>query len=404
MDDLDPYSDYTGYDPEHMEGTETSSANSEADTVTDEALIPLVASAIDSRRCEVVDTGVSDNSSYTVTSGSGSNGYTLTAVISEPGRVSLHPLGIAERPAGVSMSYWSSLDEDNLLTSTTEIDSHAIATVLPGEEVAVSEGGAEPPLPVTGSDVDSGGDDGDADVEGPDSTEMPFLDHLEEFRWALLKSIFTLAISMVGCWFIAKYFMVTITRLAKGAELDLIYTKLMEPIMIQLQIALYLGLVLSLPFVFYFLWSFIAPGLYKREKKWILPLVYVATISFLIGASIAYFIIIPFVLQLVKRFMNPDILAMLTIGDFISKVLKFTILFGVIFEMPLVSYILAKIGIIKHSWMSKYRKYAIVCIFIVGAIFTPPDPISQIMLALPLILLYEISIISARIAGSKTLL
>ena len=102
--------------------------------------------------------------------------------------------------------------------------------------------------------------------------------------------------------------------------------------------------------------------------------------------------------------MFADVNPLLTIGDFISKMLTFTVLFGVIFEMPLIAFILAKIGIIKHTWMSKYRRYAIVGIFVVAAIFTPPDALSQIMMAIPLLFLYEVSILVARIAGRKTLL
>ena len=113
---------------------------------------------------------------------------------------------------------------------------------------------------------------------------------------------------------------------------------------------------------------------------------------------------IPFMLSFLKQFMVSDVQDMLSIGDFIGKMLKFTILFGVIFELPMVSAILARIGILKHTWMSKYRRYAIVIIFVAGAILTPPDPMSQIMMAIPLWMLYEISIIVARFAGKKTLI
>jgi sec-independent protein translocase protein TatC len=143
--------------------------------------------------------------------------------------------------------------------------------------------------------------------------------------------------------------------------------------------------------------------LYNHEKKWILPLLFGVTICFLIGASIAYFFMIPFMLKFLTTFIPPDVKPMITIGDFISKMLQFTLLFGVIFELPFVSFVLAKIGLLKHTWMSKYRNYAIVIIFIFAAIFTPPDPYSQIIMAVPLVILYEISIFVARFAGRKTL-
>ena len=172
----------------------------------------------------------------------------------------------------------------------------------------------------------------------------------------------------------------------------------------KLQMALVMGLVIALPFVFYSIWSFVSPGLYKNEKGWILPLVYASTICFFIGASLAYFVIIPFVLPFIKAFIPPGAEPLITVGDFVGKMLRFTLLFGIIFELPMVTYFLAKIGVLKHTWMSRYRKYAIVSIFILGAILTPPDPISQLMMATPLILLYEVSIIVARFAGRKTIL
>jgi sec-independent protein translocase protein TatC len=298
---------------------------------------------------------------------------------------------------------WSSFDIDNLLNAIPAVDAFTITRPLPYAVVLPEKEKQE--TAASGGDGKGSGSGGNSHNEDElDSTEMPFLDHLEEFRWALLKSIFALAIGVVAAWFIAGQFLSTITRLAKAAELPLVYTKLMEPIIIQLQVSVYLGLVLALPFVFYFMWSFVAPGLYRREKKWILPVVYTATVSFLIGAAIAYFLMIPLMLKFMKAFMVDNVNPMLTIGDFISKILMFTIVFGVTFELPLISYILAKIGIIKHTWMSKYRRYAIVVIFIVAAIFTPPDPISQIMMAIPLLFLYEISIFVARIAGKKTLI
>ena len=110
-----------------------------------------------------------------------------------------------------------------------------------------------------------------------DPKERPFLDHLEEFRWALLKSIAVVTVSMMVGWVFSNRFYSTITRLAKNAELDLISTKLMEGVILKLQMALAIGVLLSLPFVLYFLWSFVSPGLYRREKKWILPLVFGAT-------------------------------------------------------------------------------------------------------------------------------
>lgn len=316
-------------------------------------------------------------------------------------RVSIHPLGVIEKPVGVSKAFWNGLDADRLF--------HEVSTPPPSPQAEHAAPGEAAQVPAkrepTAVSCSMGEDrEKDEDLDEYDSTEMPFLDHLEEFRWALLKSIFAIVIAMVASWFLSDKFYSTITRLAKDAGLPLIITKVMEPIMLKLQMALVMGLVIALPFIFYFVWSFVSPGLYKREKTWIMPLVIGATFCFFVGASLAYFLVIPFMLNFLTKFIPPDIEPLITIGDFISKMLKFTLFFGIIFELPMVAYVLAKIGILKYTFMVQYRKYAIVIIFIIGAVFTPPEPVSQIMMALPLIVLYEVSIVVARFGGRNTIL
>jgi len=408
MDELEPYTGYDDYDPGLSDSAIPNEYESPgmpsvpADKL--EQIPPVVTAHIcDPKRHSELDLQ--------------SDGFTLPekyaryragygevpriAVFPDSRRVSIHPLVIVEKPPGFAESAWSRLDNDGLFLR--EYDATAVGEVR-SPYASEEEGGVIPQTASSGGGGDSGITSGDEEEEKHDSTEMPFLDHLEEFRWALLKSIFSIVIAMLASWFLSDRFYGTITRLAANAELPLISTKLMEPIMLKLQMALVMGILLALPFVFYFLWSFVSPGLYRKEKKWILPLVFAATICFFIGAVIAYFIIIPFILPFIKSFMPTGIDQMITIGDFVSKILRFTLLFGIVFEMPLLAYILARIGILKHTWMSKYRKYAIVLIFLVGAVLTPPDPISQVLMAVPLILLYEVSIQVARFGGRKTLL
>lgn len=405
---MDPYTGYEDYDPE-LGYPDTSGSTYNAGNKTSastepekETTPPIAAFAIDPRRhleLDLLGDGftVSDNNSIPYT---GYGKAPLTAVYSDNRRVSVHPLGIVERPPGIAEIDWTRMNADNLFTTAYN------SALVEEEELPYAKKAIEmeetPQVPVSGG---SGGEsEPPEEEEEHDPSEMPFLDHLEEFRWTLLKSIIAVVVCMIGSWFLSDMFYKTITRLANKAELPLIYTKIMEPIIIKLEMALFMGMVIALPFVFYFVWSFISPGLYANEKKAILPLVYGATFCFFIGASIAYFVIIPFMLSFIKSFMTPDVEPLITIGNFIGNLLKFTVLFGVLFELPLVSFVLAKIGILKHTWMSKYRKYAIIVIFIIGAFLTPPDPLSQIMMALPLILLYEISILIARFAGRKTLL
>ena len=398
--------EYGEYDTPESEGSSSDGSSAEAENL-EETLTVAVAKNSDSRRIVELDLGnhdFPDRSKYPQSSSRKVfSDYISVAVIPDHRRISIHPLGITGKPAGVSKSLWDGMGADRLSPSFKNSPVKPIGKDVGGQE---EKKAVVKPETVSSSGGSGGGATTD-DIEEEkeyDPTEMPFLDHLEEFRWALLKSIIAIVISMMASWFLSDKFYRTITRLAEGAELKLISTKLLEGIMMRLQMTLVMGLFLALPFLFYFLWSFVSPGLYKKERKWILPLVFAATICFFIGASIAYFIIIPFILPFIKAFLPDDIEQMITIGDFIAKMLRFTLLFGIIFELPMVTYFLAKLGVLKYTFMTRYRRYAIVAIFIMGAIFTPPDPISQVMMALPLILLYEVSIYVARFAGRKTIL
>ncbi len=406
MDDIDyPYygmEDGETY-PSEKESTKNDTSSSESESENETLTLSALA-VFDSRRLSEIDLDhydFPDRLQSTSPTKVGSYNLPAIAFFNDSRRVSIHPLGVIEMPPGVSNSFWAGMDADGLFPKTR------VSKIKAEEETARIEHEKKVLAKSVGK-TSAGGAGGDktteAVEESHDPSEMPFLDHLEEFRWALLKSIFALVIAIIASWFFSNEFYSTITRLAENAELTLISTKLMEGIMLKLQMALVMGIVIALPFVFYFLWGFISPGLYRNEKKWILPFVFISSIFFFIGASIAYFLIIPFILPFIKAFLPPDIEQLITIGDFIAKMLKFTLLFGIIFELPLLAYILAKIGILKHTWMVRYRKYAIVSIFIMGAILTPPDPISQIMMAAPLIILYEISILVARFAGRKTIL
>lgn len=406
MDDYDYENygmEYDEYNPPETDSSVSNESTTESDVEEEITTLDTI-DKFDSQRISELDLGRYDfphQSKYPARSYIASDNLPAVAVLTDHRRVSIHPLGVIEKPAGVSESFWAGLDADGLYPEARDFTVKSEREKL-GTEVkksALAKRGKEPVSGGSGGDLTT-----DVAEEKHDPSEMPFLDHLEEFRWSLLKSIIVIVICMMASWFLSDIFWATITRLAKGAELKLISTKLLEGIMMKLQMTLVMGLVLGLPFIFYFLWSFVSPGLYIKEKKWILPLVCAATVCFFIGASIAYFIIIPFILPFIKAFIPEDVDQMITIGDFVAKMLKFTLLFGIIFELPLVSYFLAKLGLLKHTFMSRYRRYAIVTIFVLGAIFTPPDPISQVMMALPLILLYEVSIIVARFAGRKTIL
>ncbi|MFC1650105.1 twin-arginine translocase subunit TatC [Candidatus Latescibacterota bacterium] len=407
MDDFD-YENYgMEYDEYNPSGKDSSVNNEPAEEpeVVEENPSLVSLNTFDSQRLTEIELENFDyplQSKYHVPTYYTEDKLPAVAVTSDNRRQSIHPLGVTEKPTGASELLWSGLDADGIYPENIDftVPNDTVSTVVTenvtaNAVAAAASGGSGGALTAVGDEKDE---------EEHDPSEMPFLDHLEEFRWALLKSIIIVVICMIGSWFLSNMFWATIIRLAKQAEINLISTKLLEGIMMKLWMTLVMGLAIALPFIFYFLWSFISPGLYSKEKRWILPLVFAATACFFAGASIAYFIIIPFILPFIKAFIPQGIEQMVTIGDFVAKMLRFTILFGIIFELPMVSYFLAKLGILKHTFMSKYRRYAIIIIFIFGAIFTPPDPMSQVMMALPLLVLYEISILVARFAGRNTIL
>jgi sec-independent protein translocase protein TatC len=233
--------------------------------------------------------------------------------------------------------------------------------------------------------------------------EMPFLDHLEELRWRLLKSIITVFVMMVICFFFSDYILEAL--LYPGQNIDppvpLQVLKVQTVFIIKLEIALFAGIILSLPVIFYQLWQFLAPGLLQNEKK-LLPLIVFATVlCFVIGGAFAYFIIIPYALQFFLGLAPVDIENNIALDFYIGFLLRLIIVFGVVFELPMLSLILSKFGILTPSFMRKYRKYAIVGAFILGAILTPPDPTTQMFLAVPIILLYELSIFISYIFATK---
>ena len=224
--------------------------------------------------------------------------------------------------------------------------------------------------------------------------EMPFLDHLEELRWRLLKSIISIFVMMVLCFLVSDQILDIL--LYPGQNIDppvpLQVLKVQTVFIIKLEIALFAGIILSLPVIFYQLWNFLAPGLHLKERKILPVIVFASVVCFLIGGMFAYFIIIPYALQFFLNLAPVNIENNIALDFYIGFLLRLIIVFGVVFELPMLSLVLTKFGILTPAFMRKYRRYAIVGAFILGAILTPPDPTTQVFLALPIVILYEISI------------
>ena len=234
-----------------------------------------------------------------------------------------------------------------------------------------------------------------------DEKKMPFLDHLEELRWTILWSLVAVVVAAIVCYIFSSD-IITLLRAAGPDDLKLIFLAPTEGFMIHIKVAMFAGLVVALPVVSYQFWKFIVPGLLDKERKLVPPIVFFTVLCFVSGALFAYFIIIPFGMNFLLGFQTPgELEANITIGKYLGFVVTIILVFGVVFELPVLSFFLTKIGILTPTFLSKNRRYGIVVIFILAAVLTPPDIFTQLMLAGPLLLLYEISIVVSRIVIKK---
>lgn len=247
-----------------------------------------------------------------------------------------------------------------------------------------------------------------------DDTKRPLLEHLIELRKRLIWSAVALLVCFVAAFVIAKpifqFLQVPLYDAfirAGYPDARMIFTSPIEFFFTLVKVAFFVGLCVAFPLIAHQLWLFVAPGLYKREKLAALPFMVIGPILFLVGASIVYYVFYPVALDFFLTFQEraePGSLAIeleTRVSEYFSLLLTFLLAFGAAFQMPLVMTLLARIGFVSSQGLRGARKYAIVGAFVVAAIITPPDPFSQIGLAIPLILLYEISIWCARIVERK---
>lgn len=229
---------------------------------------------------------------------------------------------------------------------------------------------------------------------------MPFLDHLEELRKRLLKSLLAVVIA-TG---IALYFAKDIMRwfIAPLGQTKLNVTEVLGSFMAYFKLGLVVGIIVAIPVIFYQLWAFVAPGLYPKEKRMVWPFVSSATVLFLVGAAFCYFWVLPWSLQFLIGMAGDLFNPIITINSYITFAGLLILAFGLCFELPVLAYALGKIGVLSSAFLSRGRKYAIVVILIVAAILTPtPDVFTQLLLAVPMYLLYEVSIVVVRLTGRR---
>ena len=244
----------------------------------------------------------------------------------------------------------------------------------------------------------------DEAAEEEDDRPMGLMDHLSELRGRLVRCTVAVMVGFIACWAVVDpIFDALVDPLLKvlpdGSHA--IYTTLPEGFFTRMHIAFVAGVFVSSPVIFYQIWSFIAPGLYEEEKRHILPVAFMSAVFFVSGGAFCYFIVFPQAFAFFVSYATDSIVAMPKVSDYLSFVLKLILAFGLVFEMPLFAFFLARMGIITAELMRRVRRYAILAIFIVAAILSPPDVVSQLLMAAPMLVLYEISIYVAVAFGKK---
>ena len=234
---------------------------------------------------------------------------------------------------------------------------------------------------------------------------MPFLDHLEELRWRVLWSLLALLIGTIAGWLLLdRIDLIEILKRPIAPYLPggrLIFTSPAEPFMLTLKVAFALGCLLASPVVIYQIWAFLAPALYEREKKLIVPALGVGVLLFLGGAFACYEWLLPAALKVLLNFQRADLTAMITIDRYFGMAIPFVIGCGLVAELPLVVTILASLGIVTPQFLGRQRRYAIVIAAFLAALLTPPDAVSMLLMLGPLLLLYEVSIWCAWVASRR---
>lgn len=232
---------------------------------------------------------------------------------------------------------------------------------------------------------------------------MTLIEHFEELRTRLFIAL--------GAWVVAAgvgyYYRNTLLDwlkepLAGAVQATLISTQLLEQFLVSMQIAAFAGIVLASPIIIGQIWGFIAPGLYKEERRWAVPFIVLTALAFASGVAFGRYVVLPFSLPIIVGFLQEEVTTFLTIGDYISKVILIMTVFGLIFEMPVLGFLLARLGIVYAKFLVQHRRYAIVIGAVLAAVITPTaDPFNFALVAVPLVILYELTIIVVRLSQRR---
>ena len=234
--------------------------------------------------------------------------------------------------------------------------------------------------------------------------KISFTAHLEELRKRLIISIVAIGVCFVACYSFSQQIFAILARPLQEVlppNSSLVFINPTEAFLTYLKTALLTGFFLAIPIILYQVWKFIAPGLYKEERSYVVPFVVSSSILFIGGALFGFFMVFPLAFKFLMGFSSDKIQAFPSMKEYLSFVIKLLIAFGVVFETPVFIFFLAKLGIVNYEMLKTYRKYFLVVAFVIGAFLTPPDPLSQIMMAVPLLVLYEISVLVTKYFGKK---
>jgi len=243
--------------------------------------------------------------------------------------------------------------------------------------------------------------------------QSSFVEHFTELRSRIVKSIIYLFIFFIVCYFFAEniysFLVEPYAQAVKGDEMNrrMIFTALHETFITYLKVAFFAAMFISSPIILTQIWKFVAPGLYKNEKKALLPYLIATPTLFLFGGMLVYYLIMPLAIKFFLTFETSASLGDLPIqleakvNEYLSLIMRLIFAFGISFQLPVLLSLLARVGFIDSEYLKKRRKYVIVIIFAVAAILTPPDPITQIGLGIPLLILYELSILSVKLIEKK---
>ena len=234
--------------------------------------------------------------------------------------------------------------------------------------------------------------------------KAPFQSHLEELRSRMIWSFAAIGVGFVGAYFfkerLFELLMKPLTDVMGEGD-KLIFTNLPEAFFVYLKTAFLAGVLVASPVILYQFWKFVGPGLYEKERRVLLPVVFLCSFFFIGGALFGYFVVFPYGFQFFLGFATEYIKPLPSMKEYFGFASKVLIAFGVVFELPLIITLFARLGFVSVDFLKKNRKYAILLFFIGAAILTPPDVVTQVLMALPLMVLYEISIVGARIFGRK---